>query len=296
MNPALQGYLRLARPANLPTAAADILTGAAVAGLFTSLPHNETIWYDFVALVFSSVFLYAGGVVFNDFFDYRIDQLERPERPLPSGVVSLKAAAIFGGVLMLLGILLAFYANFIAGAIALVLALAILTYDAFSKKSAFFGPLNMGLCRSLNLLLGMALLVKFGYWPIVFTPLIYIGAITMISQGEVHGNNKRSVAFAGVLYLFVLLGILAATFFWELQTLQALPFLLVFAFLIFKPLYEAYRENSPKNIKKAVKAGVIALIVMDACIAVAFSEWWVGLLVLLLLPLSIGMSKLFAVT
>lgn len=296
MNPALQGYLRLARPANLPTAAADILTGAAVAGLFTSLPQNEAIWYDFVALVFSSVFLYAGGVVFNDFFDYRIDQLERPERPLPSGVVSLKAAAIFGGILMLLGILLAFYANFIAGAIALILALAILTYDAFSKKSAFFGPLNMGLCRSLNLLLGMALLVKFGYWPIVFTPLVYIGAITMISQGEVHGNNKRSVAFAGVLYLLVLLGILAATFFWELQTLQALPFLLVFAFLIFKPLYGAYRENSPENIKKAVKAGVIALIVMDACIAVAFSEWWVGLLVLLLLPLSIGMSRLFAVT
>jgi len=296
MKPALKGYLILARPANLPTAAADIFTGAAVAGLFTSLPAPGIIWYDFIALVFSSVFLYAGGVVFNDFFDYRIDTLERPERPIPSGIVSLKAAAIFGGILMLFGVALAFSVNMIAGVVSLLLTLAILTYDAFSKKSAFFGPLNMGLCRSLNLLLGMALLINFNYWPIAFTPLVYIGAITMISQGEVHGNNKKSIAFASILYLLVLLGILAATIFWDLQTLQSLPFLMVFAYMIFKPLLRAYQDNSPNNIKKAVKAGVISLIVMDACIAVAFSTWWAGLLILLLLPLSIGLSKLFAVT
>lgn len=296
MNPTLQGYLKLARPANLPTAAADIVTGAAIAGLFASLPLEATIWSDFIALIFASVFLYAGGVVFNDFFDFKIDKIERPERPIPSGVVSLKAAAIFGMVLMVLGIGLAFFANSISGSIALVLTLSILIYDAFSKNYSFLGPLNMGLCRSLNLLLGMSLLLQFDYWLIALTPLVYISAITMISQGEVHGNNKNNIAFAGVLYLIVLLGIVLASLYWDLQTLQALPFLLVFVFLIFKPLIKAYHENSSENIKKAVKAGVISLIVMDACIAVAFSFWWVGLLILLLLPLSILLSRMFAVT
>jgi 4-hydroxybenzoate polyprenyltransferase len=296
MNPTLQGYLKLTRPANLPTAAADIITGAAVAGLFSGLPLEEHIWSDFIALVFASVFLYAGGVVFNDFFDYKIDQIERPERPIPSGIVSLKAAALFGTVLMVLGIGLAFFADPISGSIALVLTLSILTYDAFSKNHAFIGPFNMGLCRSLNLLLGMSLLIQFDYWLIALTPLVYIGAITMISQGEVHGNNKKNIAFAALLYFIVLLGIVGATIFWDLQILQALPFLLVFAFLIFKPLIKAYRQNSPENIKKAVKAGVISLIVMDACIAVAFSSWWVGLLIVLLLPLSILLSRAFAVT
>ncbi|KKK62832.1 hypothetical protein LCGC14_3000380, partial [marine sediment metagenome] len=225
-----------------------------------------------------------------------IDQIERPERPIPSGIVSLKAAALFGTVLMVLGIALAFFADPVSGSIALVLSLSILTYDAFSKNNAFLGPFNMGLCRSLNLLLGMSLLIQFDYWLIALTPLVYISAITMISQGEVLGNNKKNIAFAGVLYLIVLLGIITATLYWDLQTLQALPFLLVFAFLIFKPLIKAYRQNSPENIKKAVKAGVISLIVMDACIAVAFSFWWVGLLILLLLPLSMLLSRMFAVT
>ena len=142
----------------------------------------------------------------------------------------------------------------------------------------------------------MSLLIQFDYWLIALTPLVYIGAITMISQGEVHGNNKKNIAFAALLYFIVLLGIVGATIFWDLQILQALPFLLVFAFLIFKPLIKAYRQNSPENIKKAVKAGVISLIVMDACIAVAFSSWWVGLLIVLLLPLSILLSRAFAVT
>ncbi|MGB3774629.1 MAG: UbiA-like protein EboC [Leeuwenhoekiella sp.] len=296
MNATFEGYLKLARPANLPTAAADIIAGAAIAGLFGNLSFAETIWPEFLALVLSSVFLYAGGVVFNDFFDFRIDTLERPERPIPSGIVSLKAAALFGTVLMLLGIALAFYVDTVCGSIALILTLVILTYDAFSKNSAFFGPLNMGLCRGLNLLLGMSLLVNFEYWAIAFTPLVYIGAITMISQGEVHGNNTKNIVLAGVLYAMVILGIAGATFIWDLQKVQALPFLLVFSFLIFKPLINAYKENSPENIKKAVKAGVISLIVMDACIAVAFSHWWVGLLILLLLPLAMALSRIFAVT
>ncbi|MGF1558237.1 MAG: ubiquinone biosynthesis protein UbiA, partial [Flavobacteriaceae bacterium] len=61
-------------------------------------------------------------------------------------------------------------------------------------------------------------------------------------------------------------------------------------------LISAYRLNSPGNIKKAVVAGVLSLIVLDASLAAGFSFWWYGLLMLLLLPLSVFLSKLFAVT
>ncbi len=66
--------------------------------------------------------------------------------------------------------------------------------------------------------------------------------------------------------------------------------------LVYKPLIQAYHLNSPERIKKAVIAGVLSLIVLDAALAVGFSVWWYGLLLLLLLPLSIFLSKLFAVT
>jgi 4-hydroxybenzoate polyprenyltransferase len=300
MNPVLKGYLRLARPANLPTAAADILAGAAISGLFMGVAQNAD-WgtskmVGLLLLVFSSVFLYAAGVVLNDVFDHKLDKVERPERPIPSGLIPVQSAAIFGGVLMNLGVLFSFLVGTASGMLALTLGLSILLYDALGKHHSFFGPLNMGICRGLNLLLGISILGDFTNWGYFIFPVIYIAAITLISRGEVHGDNKSHIVFAGGLYGIVILGIVVLFSTSGLNVLQAIPFLLLFAYLIFRPLLRAYGENSPKNIKKAVMAGVISIIVLDATLAVGFSHWWVGLITLLLLPLSIYLSKLFAVT
>ncbi len=292
MNSILKGYLQLMRPANLPTAAADIFAGAAMAGVLTSSFPIKSLLF----LVFSSVFLYAGGVVLNDVFDFKIDQIERPERPIPSGLIPLKYAAIFAAILLVLGVFFAFLVNHLCAYVALAIAVAIIIYDGFSKKYQFLGPLNMGLCRGLNLILGMSLFGVIGSWWYSFIPLVYIFAITLISRGEVHGNNRNHIIWAGVLYAVVILAvviimIIEATHFW-----QAFPFLLLFIFLIYRPLVRAYHLNSPEHIKKAVIAGVLSLVVLDAALAVSFSVWWYALLLLLLLPLSILMSKLFAVT
>lgn len=292
MSSVLKGYLQLMRPANLPTAAADIFAGAALAGILTaSFPILPLL-----LLVFASVFLYAGGVVLNDVFDFSIDKVERPERPIPSGLISLKSAAFFGSVLLTIGIVFAFLLNQLSGFIALALAGSIVLYDGFSKKNGFLGPLNMGLCRGLNLILGMSVLGGLNNWWYAIIPLVYIFAITLISRGEVHGNNKNHIIWAGVLYAAVISAVVTIVMTETTNLWQTIPFLLLFAFLVYKPLIQAYHLNSPERIKKAVIAGVLSLIVLDAALAVGFSVWWYGLLLLLLLPLSIFLSKLFAVT
>ena len=300
MNPVLKGYLRLARPANSPTAAADILAGVAISGLFMGIALNiawdTSKMGDMLLLVFSSVFLYAAGVVLNDVFDHKLDKFERPERPIPSGLIPVRSAAIFGGVLMNLGVLFSFLVSSVSGMVAVTLGLSILLYDALGKHHSFFGPLNMGVCRGLNLLLGISIMGDFSNWGYFIFPVLYIAAITLISRGEVHGDNKSHIIFAGGLYSSVIVGIVVLFSTSDLNLLEAIPFLLLFAFLIFRPLLKAHAENSPKNIKKAVMAGVISIIVLDATLAVGFSHWWVGLITLLLLPLSIFLSKLFAVT
>ena len=295
MSSVIKGYLQLMRPANLPTAAADIFAGIALAG-FINFSESSLSYISLVYLVFSSVFLYAGGVTLNDVFDYKLDAVERPERAIPSGLIPLKSAAFFGSVLLLIGILFAFQVHLISGYIAMSLAFAIVLYDGFSKKYSFLGPFNMGLCRSLNLLLGLSILGAITNWWYIVIPLVYIFAITMISRGEVHGNNKNHIIWAGILYGLVIFGVVSMVLFESDQILQTIPFLLLFTFLVFKPLMNAYRLNSPSNIKKAVIAGVLSLIVLDAAMAVGFSVWWYGLLILLLFPLSILLSKLFAVT
>ena len=292
MSSVLKGYLRLMRPANLPTDAADIFAGAALAGILTaSFPILPLL-----LLVFASVFLYAGGVVLNDVFDFSLDKIERPERPIPSGLIPLKSAAFFGIILLAIGIVLAFIANQLSGFLALALAGAIVLYDGYSKKNGFLGPLNMGLCRGLNLILGMSVFGELNNWGYAIIPLVYIFAITLISRGEVHGNNKNHIIWAGILYAAVISAVVTIVMIETTNLWQTVPFVLLFAFLVYKPLIQAYHLNSPERIKKAVIAGVLSLIVLDAALAVGFSVWWYGLLLLLLFPLSIFLSKLFAVT
>jgi 4-hydroxybenzoate polyprenyltransferase len=137
------------------------------------------------------------------------------------------------------------------------------------------------------------------WWFIALIPIAYIAAITSISRGEVHGGNKSALLLAFILYSLVVLSIASLGLIHNFQSykwLQVLPFLALFAWLIFPPLSRAWKDLKPQNIGKAVKAGIIALIVMDAALAVSFGVWWYGLLVLLLLPVSRFLARQFAVT
>ena len=51
--------------------------------------------------------LYLAGMALNDLADREEDARERPERPIPSGAVSPRAAALIGGSLLLGGVLVA---------------------------------------------------------------------------------------------------------------------------------------------------------------------------------------------
>ncbi len=299
MNGVLRGYLRLTRPANLPTAAADILAGAAIAGLMpllsATIEDDPVYFLKLCTLVASSVFLYAGGVVLNDVFDLPTDLLERPERPIPSGLISQPSAALFGGFLLMMGIISASWVSGLSGLTAGILALMILLYNALSKKSVVLGPLNMGICRGLNLILGMSVIGEIANPWYAVIPLVYIFAITLISRGEVHGNNKQHLLWAGILYSGVILSVYRIMLRTD-RLLEVLPFLALFTLMIGIPLWRAYRDNSPENIKKAVISGVLSLILLDACLATGFSGWMYGVGVLLLFPLSLALSKMFAVT
>ncbi len=286
----LKSYLQLTRPANLITAVADILAGMVIAQFLFS--EYAPYW-----LVLSTLGLYGGGVVLNDVFDARLDAVERPERPIPGGRVPFRSAAIFGAVLLISGVVFAALLSSLSGRIALVVALLTLVYNRWAKHSVVAGPLVMGLCRGGNLLLGMSVvpLSLHSWWPLSLIPVTYISAITLVSQGEVHGGNRKSLYLAAVLYGLVHAAQLAVAFD-QGNGWIALPFVLAHAWMIGIPLWKAVENPVGPLIGKAVKAGVISLIVMNAAWCVAFGYWPVAILVVLLLPLSIFLGKLFAVT
>jgi 4-hydroxybenzoate polyprenyltransferase len=256
----LAAYLELLRPPNVTTAIGDVLAGYAVAGLARPwvLP-----W-----LLASTMCLYAGGVVLNDVFDLEIDRVERPERPLPSGRLSRQAAATLGAVLLLAGIGFAFAGTVGAGLVAGATAVCILLYDAWGKRQTWFGPVNMGLCRAGNLMLGVAAVPPaLGWaWPLGGLPLVYITAVTAVSRGEVHGGKRPVAMFALISLGSVLLALLWLSSGGAAQGLSTTGLVLtaLLAVRLMPPYIRVWRRPAADTIRQAVRTGVLSLVLLDA--------------------------------
>ena len=130
---------------------------------------------------------------------------------IPSGRVSVAAASGLGVGLLLAGVTAGFGASHGAGLVALTTAGCILLYDSWGKRQGLLGPVNMGMCRGLNLLLGVAAApaVLSTAWPLALLPLVYIAAVTAVSRGEVHGGRRGIAVFALISLTVVLLGLAA---------------------------------------------------------------------------------------
>lgn len=298
-----RGYLELMRPANIVTAWADILVGFAASGaiIFDKLINGQTsfaILIPLAWLLLATTGLYGGGIVFNDVFDAELDAKERPNRAIPSGRVSRQSATLLGSILFLIGIVAAFQVSWLSGAIAIFITLSSLLYDSLAKHHPFFGPLNMGLCRGSNLLLGVSAIpaIVWERWYLALIPVLYIAAITAISQGEVHGGKKITGILALVLIAIVLTAVLALGLLEDYTVMAALPFAVLLAIRVVPNFIQAAREPVPDKIRTAVKVGVLSLIVLDATIASGFAGLYYGLLVLILLPISMKLAQVFAVT
>ncbi|NMF61459.1 UbiA-like protein EboC [Brasilonema octagenarum] len=291
-------YLQLLRPANIVTAWADILAGFAASGCIVFIAPSSSDLISLAWLLLATTGLYGGGIVFNDVFDAEIDTVERPERPIPSGRASQLTASILGSLLLSIGILAASQVTWLSATLACGIAAAAILYDAYSKHHPIFGPLNMGVCRGGNLMLGVSAVSPMvsNYWFLALIPIVYIAAVTTLSRGEVHGGKSTTGVFTLVLISTVLAGLLGLSFLENYHLLAVLPFIVLLAVRVLLPFIKAVSKPSPENIRTAVRAGVLSLIVLDAAVAAGFASLPYGLLVLSLLPISMALSQMFAVT
>ncbi len=199
-------YLRLARISNLPTVFSNVLLGVALAAGAGPFPWEATL-----VAVLTTSFLYISGMALNDLVDRHIDAAERPERPIPSGVLSVREVAIFVGICFSLPLAGVFLIAPRSTILAVALVVAIVLYNAFHKR--WSGALVfMGLCRALVYFLGAAITaevmqrsVDVGEVVLFATLLsIYIIALTIIAQKEVQGGlgYRRWLAVALVFLPF----------------------------------------------------------------------------------------------
>ncbi len=297
-------YLQLLRIPNLFTALADVMMGF----LFV----HQSLWPlpEFLSLLVASGLLYSAGMVLNDLFDVRQDAIERPDRPLPSGKISKQLAAMLGYGMLLVGVAVAFFAGNLAepgtlrsGYVAMSLAGCVFAYDALLKRS-MLGPVAMGCCRGLNVLLGMSTAIADPDSIVGFTAAqlcvaggiaVYIMGVTWFARTEAYESNRASLGF-GIVVMFS--GFFLLGFFPQLGdfaegtrklTLPLPVWQLLIAWLGILALRRccmALIEPTPSKVQAAVKTCILSLIVMDAavCLVVCSPWWWSALILLLLIP------------
>jgi 4-hydroxybenzoate polyprenyltransferase len=299
-------YLQLFRLPNVFTAAADVMMG------YLFVQRGLDPLPVFLCLLGASCLLYTSGIVLNDVFDIDIDRQERPKRPLPSGRISPLRARRIGFALLACGWLLAVLASLLANqdgswlewrpaAVASLLVVAIVSYDAGIKETPL-GPLLMGLCRALNVLLGMSTGGGAGTWLGGWGPHqwcvaggigVHIAGVTWFGRGEA-GVSRRGPMLFGLLVMAAGWWLLAsfpvyAPPGFELQLRSVELWYLLLALLAIPVLRNcavAVVSPGPTPVQQAVRQGIWTLIWLDAAVTVAVvSVPWALVIVCLFVPM-----------
>lgn len=186
-------WWQLLRAANVFTAASNVIAG------FLIVQRSWEPAVTLAILVAASACLYLAGMILNDVFDAELDAIERPERPIPSGRISRKSATWAGWSLLAAGVILSWIAALICEhlqpwAVAVLLAIAVVQYDSV-LKSTWIGPVAMGGCRVLNVLLGASVAGDLLHQTTALAFAVLVGiytiALTYVARSETIGDMAR---------------------------------------------------------------------------------------------------------
>lgn len=183
----------LARLVRLPApflAPADALAGFALAG-GVGWPHP--------GVLAASALVCAAGMALNDVADRARDAVRRPERPIPSGAISARAAGVFGAALVVGALACAGSAGIAALVVAGLLTALVVGYDFVAKHWGPSAVASIALARGANVVLGASMvgeLVGQRRGEVVaagaFVYGLYAAGLVLASFGEDHATGRRS--------------------------------------------------------------------------------------------------------
>lgn len=168
MNP----YIEILRPGNALMGAIAIILVAIIDKSFT-IP--------IILAMFAVFFETAAGNVINDYFDYNIDLINKPDRPIPSGRISLKAGRNYGYLQFLLGTICGFLIsyltnNWIPFGIVLIADVILYLYAYKLKTTPLLGNLTVGFMTGFGFIFGGFALNN----PTIITTSLYLGFFAFI--------------------------------------------------------------------------------------------------------------------
>ncbi len=269
MNP----YLEIIRPGNAILALISILLMAIITGVFTS-PVLVACIVVFLATAY--------GNVVNDYFDHKIDAINKPERPIPSGRISLKNAGYYALALALLGNILAFLLlGLLPELIVLISTLLMFYYAHTLKKKLLIGNFLISFLTGLSFIFG-------GIVVGATIPSIYLGFYAFLTSmmreivkdmEDVKGDRLEGAHTLPIAYGMKTSSFLAASFmifasitspilyFMGILTIWFLPILFVAIIIFLSAAISILKDRSSENaqkISKRVKIGMMITLISFA--------------------------------
>lgn len=142
----VKALYKLARPFNALTGALAVILGGFVA---------RTGEWEKVALAAVVTFLVTGaGNAWNDYLDVEIDKINQPQRVLPSGQISRKAAWVLSVVLTVLALIVAVFINLPAFIVAFLASAILFVYSWKLKSTVLMGNATVATISALSVVFG----------------------------------------------------------------------------------------------------------------------------------------------
>lgn len=286
---ALAELVRLPAVLSVP---GDVLLGEAASGRPAS-PGR------LAALCASSSCLYLGGMALNDWADREVDAQERPDRPIPSGRVSPGTALELAAGLTAAGLAAAVVGGGArALGVAVPVAAAAWGYDLVGKSTAL-APLSMAAARSLDVLLGASGGSIARALPAAGVVGAHTVVVTGLSRHEVEGGDDTAArnALLGTVAVTTAAAALAARRATARGRLAAgLGLLAAYAATVGSAQDRARRTADAPTIQRAVGAGVLGLIPLEAGLMAAQGRVRTAVAVAGLWPLARGLARRRSVT
>jgi len=293
----LWAWLQLFRAPNLLTVPGDPIAGfllARAAGLSATRPDIRLALAGAV-----SVLIYAAGLLWNDWFDLPEDLRERPSRPLPSGRVRAGQVALVSNTLIAAAVAVAAVAGGTTLWVTVVLGAVVLAYDMVLKRVALLGPLAMGACRGLSVLVGAA---AFGPSGLTCPPVIaaaggitlYVAAVTHLARGETRQRpvttHRAAIAAALAVWLVAVavtllaVGAVQTQWRWAMAPMGALAGLWLAGCLL-----ALGRRPEPQLVQRTVGSLIRGIILVQATLVLVAG--WTGLTIAIALMACFLLSR-----
>ena len=181
--------IKISRPLNLLIVFLSVI----VAGFICS--ENNKIIPSTILAGISASFIAAAGYVINDYFDINIDRINRPDRPLVSGGLSIKTAIYYYFIASIIGLTFALLINLLSFVIAAVTIILLFIYSFKFKSIIILGNFTIAALTGLAFIYGGVSVgnIDFAIIPALFALLINFIREVVKDMEDVQGDIKNGI-------------------------------------------------------------------------------------------------------